>query len=243
MNFKMFRSRNKPYRVTMKTDEASVLRMYEQIKHPTVLGLALQTCFLARNCSVSHQATLVVQMYTNKEIARLRAVDIAPAIALFVSLGESLACEIIYAMARQPWEVVLQLRQASGFQYGFYLGFLQGLVQSSEFSTEVQQLLGSEFLQIMRHEDPERKLESSEFTGGLSNAVAAISGRFPFFGDRFMTEAVNAPQWLQGPFASRFVDGLLHKELSSTRDLAQKLSLWAMVFKARRTLLAGSPTP
>ncbi|MES2087959.1 MAG: hypothetical protein V4467_03110 [Patescibacteria group bacterium] len=226
----------------MKIEEKLLRRIVSEISNPTVLGRVIQICLSdtpnqKQNVRKDEQ---FVRMHQLDSFSNVCAIDVAPAVAFFVSLNAETATEIALAMRGVPKVEGGQARWTRfvEFQRGFFLGFLRGVARSEGYTEETLRQLGGYYSDIVAHEFS-GEAESSAYAGDLSNAIGLVSAKsFPFV-DQFMSDRAQRDISVR-PIGLRIFEGFLHAEVHQHQSLRAKIDLWPKLSSGRGTLLVGS---
>lgn len=207
----------------MKVDEKLVAKIAAAVEKPVLVGKVLQICLIPDD---DEKTKAIVRMYLDADVARLRAKHIAPAIAFFASLSEGTATVLSKAICHELSSTrpalidIIEGRPEDGmrsvpeFQYGCIVGLLEGVAQSSGYAELTQRTLGHDLIQIIKS-DKSEEVNSSACYGGISNAVAEISDKYPHLVSAFFEGMNQCPaEWLEGAYPRRICECFLHQVLS-----------------------------
>ena len=234
----------------MKIDAKLIGKITGMVKQPVLVGKIIQIC--VDDLDPEEKSKAVARMYLDKNVAHLRAKVVAPAIAFFVGLSEGTALSISRAIQSELYPTnhpsiegrpIDGMRTVLEFQYGCFVGFLQGVAESEGYCESAQRQLGHDLIQIVRWDNSE-DITSHECYGGISNAVSRIFDKYPFLTTMFLEAMCRCPaDWVIGAYAVRICDCFLHKVLGIEKlTLKEKATALKVLHdKARFGLAANKP--
>lgn len=212
----------------MKVDAKLIGQLVQRVGNPVLLGTIIQ--ILGTSNTDEDKFRAVAKMYVVPDIARLRATDTMQAVAFLASMSDTATGYMLTALEKEVTRIGCSVDRSAyhNFLQGATVGVLMGFAETGHCCEQKQKDFGATLLQVMMR-DTSTSVVCHECIGGISNAVAEISAKYPHFVVAVLNGLCRCPEeWLKGACTMRICNSFLHKVVANPE----------LTFKQKATALA-----